>query len=151
MKYPFILKNNNGMFCSQIPRTLNEDNEFSYRSALFLFDSKQHASAFKQKVLKHWSEDHIMIRIDLNNILTVKTRKKPRNDKNVFIQELNTDDFNNQNFFMKTNMDFYIINSWRVDDYINIDGRYIDTDYSSLDNYKERMLQYLDDMYDISV
>ena len=45
MKYPFILKNNNGMFCSQIPRTLNEDNEFNRDTKILRWSKENNISA----------------------------------------------------------------------------------------------------------
>ena len=145
---PYIYTNSkNELFCTNVPKyIINED--IYYKTSLMLFKNNQSAIKFK-RVLPYWSNEIITTKFDENN-LSIKVRKKKNNfEKNIEIHTLDFDEDDIMRLFSVMDLDFYIIDNWRISDYIYIYGTYINSDYTSMDDYYYHICKYMDDMYDL--
>tara|TARA_Y100000816_G_C26051608_1_gene551435 strand:- start:506 stop:769 length:264 start_codon:yes stop_codon:yes gene_type:complete len=78
--------------------------------------------------------------------INMTIRKNSRNTQNVSIDVLDTEDDVNIDFFVKTNMNFLVVNNWALSDHIYLEGMYIDTDYTQVDNYYFKRIAHMNNM-----
>lgn len=150
-KQSYVIKRNKSLFCAQIPYAIKNETVHYKPSVLFFKDIKS-AKHFKI-CTKHWTNDIINININ-NEIVTLKVKSSENfielND--VFIDEINLDNSQNSDFFIKTNLNFFLVHYWSFynmksdNDFIVIRGENINIDYSKNPNYNERIIKYLNDM-----
>lgn len=140
--HPFVLNNGHGYLCAQVPRSIDHD-ELRFKSALILLHNKKDAIYFKKSMCKYWSNDVSFIAIDQLNGMKIKMRKKEQKSDNVKIEEFPFDS-KNKNKTIKANFDFFMVTDWKIHTQLEMEGRYIDSDYSS---FTDLYIGFLNEMY----
>ena len=148
----YVIKRNNSLFCAQIPYSIKNEN-VHYKPSVLFFNDKKSATHFKL-CTKHWTNDIISVHIN-KEIVTLKVKSSEIfiNMNEVFISDIDVNDSRNFDFFIKTNLNFFLVHYWSFhhmqtdNDFIVIRGENINIDYSNSPNYNERIIKYLNDMF----